>query len=109
MREGSSPLSRESPISNPLPEELTKKDFKGNSPSPNCGGGGGKKADLGAGCSVNHQDPQAPEEASKLLCHRPLTAQLWTFPQDPRRRNSSAVGRAAGEALQTLVAVRLTL
>lgn len=108
MREGSSPLSRESPISNPLPEELTKKDFKGNSPSPNSGGGG-KKADPGAGRSVNHQGPQAPEEASKLLCHRPLTAQLWTFPKDPRRRNSSAVGRAAGEALQTLVAVRLTL
>lgn len=43
VREGSSPLSRESPISNPLPEELTKKDFKGNSPSPNSGGGGGRK------------------------------------------------------------------
>lgn len=42
VREGSSRLSRESPISNPLPEELTKKDFKGNFPSPNSWGGGGE-------------------------------------------------------------------
>lgn len=41
VREGSSTLSRESPISNPLPEELTKKDFKGNSPPPMLAGGGG--------------------------------------------------------------------
>lgn len=40
VREGSSMLSRESPISNPLPEELTKKDFKGNSPPPTLAGGG---------------------------------------------------------------------
>lgn len=85
--EGSSMLSRESPISNPLPEELTKKDFKGSCPSPISGGR--KKADPGAGHSINHHCPQPQKEASKLFCHRPCTAQLWTFPKDSRRRNSS--------------------
>ena len=34
LREGGRKLSRESPISNPFPEELTKKDFKRSAPPP---------------------------------------------------------------------------
>jgi hypothetical protein len=90
---GAATLSRESPISNPLPEELTKKDFKGSFPSPISEGR--KKAGPGAGQNINHHCPQPQKEASKLFYRRPLRAQLWTLPKGPMRRNSSSDVRAA--------------
>ena len=88
--EGSGQLSRESPISNPFPEELTK-DFKGNHPS--LARRGGKNAGPGAAITLIITGPHL-RAGFKRLRHRPLTAQLWTFPQGLTRGISLVALRA---------------
>lgn len=94
---GSSKLSRESPISNPFPEELTKGDFKGSPPPSPLRGG--KNARPRAGHDINHHCPQPQNEASELFGHRPLTAPSWSFPQGLMGGNSSVALRAASVVL----------
>lgn len=85
LREGGRKLSRESPISNPFPEELTKKDFKRSPPprppAPPPVPRGGEKAGPGAGHDINHHCPQSQSGASKLLCRRPFSTLVRCFPQ----------------------------
>lgn len=78
-------------MSNPFPEELTK-DFKGNPPS--LAPSGGKNAGPGAAMTLIITVAHL-RAGFKLLRHRPLTAQLRSFPQGLTRGISSVALRAA--------------